>query len=186
MSPALSGAVILDPALHWILRAALALLFAAAALHKLRDRRRFEATLGDYRVLPEAIVPAAAAAVPGLELAVAVLLLAPLAVPAAALAGAGLLAVYSAAIAANLARGRRHIDCGCLGGRGREPLSASLLARNGALVAACLVLAASRPGGRGLAWVDFVSIAGGVAVLALLFTAAQTLASGWTRARRAP
>ena len=49
--------------LAWIVRAALAVLFATALWHKARAPREFIAALGNYRVLPAALVPAAAGAV---------------------------------------------------------------------------------------------------------------------------
>ena len=164
----------LDPALQGVLRGGLVLLFAAAALHKLRAPREFVATLADYRLLPGALVPAAAAALAGAEVALAAALGVRRFEPAAPLAAAGLLALYSFAIAANLARGRREIDCGCLGPAGRQPLSGGLLARNALLVAACLALAAPAAP-RTLLWMDAVTVAGGVAVLALLWSAAHRL-----------
>jgi hypothetical protein len=168
--------VSLDPALEGVLRGGLALLFAAAALHKLRAPREFAAALAGYRLLPAALVPAAASALAGAEVVLAGSLLARAFEPAAPLAAAGLLALYSCAIAANLARGRTEIDCGCLGPAGRQPLSAWLLVRNALLVAACLALVAP-PAARALVWVDAVSVAGGVAVLALLWNAAHRLAA---------
>jgi methylamine utilization protein MauE len=163
-----------DPALQGVLRGGLVLLFASAAFHKLRAPREFAATLADYRLLPGALAPAAAAALAGAEVVLAAALAAQRFEPEAPLAAAGLLALYSLAIAANLARGRREIDCGCLGPAGRQPLSGWLLARNGLLVAACLALAAPRAA-RSLHSVDGVTVAGGVAVLALLWSAAHRL-----------
>ena len=163
-----------DPAFQGVLRGGLVLLFAAAALHKLRAPREFAATLADYRLLPGALVPAAAAALVGAEVALALALGTGRFEPEALFAAAALLALYSLAIAANLARGRREIDCGCLGPAGRQPLSAWLLARNLLLVAACLALVPA-PAPRPLHLTDAVTVAGGVAVLALLWNAAHRL-----------
>ena len=60
-----------DPAIDLTLRAALALLFLAAAAHKLRDRAAFRATFADYRIVPDAVSGLAANLVPLAELAVA-------------------------------------------------------------------------------------------------------------------
>ena len=168
---------IVDPAISWILRAGLAALMAIAAIHKSSDFGSFVQTLRDYRVLPEALAGWAAALVVALEVSLALALLVPAFASLAALACASLLAVYSAAIAANLARGRRHIDCGCMGPSARQPLSGGLLARNAALIAAC-GLAALPAAARALTWVDSVSIAGGVLVVSLLFHATNTLMAG--------
>jgi len=164
----------LDPVFALLLRCSLALLFGAAAFHKLRAPRAFAETLGDYALLPIALVPWVAAALGAGELLLVIGLLVPVAVAAAALGGAGLLGVYSGAIAINLARGRRDIDCGCLGPAGRQPLSARLLVRNVLLIAACLALLAP-VGARALFWVDALSVAGGSAAFALLWSAVQRI-----------
>lgn len=171
--------MMLDPLFAVVLRGALALLFGAAALHKLRAPRVFTATLEDYALLPAALVSAAAAGLAALEAGLALALLVPGAERVAALGGAGLLVLYSGAIAINLWRGRRAIDCGCLGPAGRQPLSGGLLWRNALLAGACLALAApvaERP----LVWLDALAAAAGVAALALLFSAAQRLAFSTT------
>ena len=82
----------MDPVLAVVLRGALALLFVVAALHKLRDRDAFRATLDAYALLPSALTAPLARAVPIVELAAAVLLVA----PRAATAGAVLAALYAA------------------------------------------------------------------------------------------
>jgi uncharacterized membrane protein YphA (DoxX/SURF4 family) len=181
----------MDPVFTWVLRAGLALLMSVAAVHKAQDLRAFTDTLRDYRVLPVAAVGIVAPLIVLTEAGIAIGLLVPGLAPfatapfAAALCG-GLLLVYSAAIATNLARGRRHIDCGCLGPRARQPISGWLLARNGVLVAASL-LAAVPVNGRALLWVDAISIGGGLAVVALLFHSTNILtvqAPSWSHLRR--
>jgi hypothetical protein len=164
----------MDPVFDSTLRAALALLFLVAAAHKLRDLGRFRATLADYRVLPGGLVAPAAALVVAAELGVATAL----AVPAGRALGfagaAGLLAVYAAAIAVNLVRGRRHIDCGCTGPAARRRISGWLVARNAvlALVAlAGLLPVVPRP----LVWVDALTVAAATATLAALYAAADRL-----------
>ncbi len=156
----------MDPVVDVTLRAALALLLLAAAGHKLRDLPRFRATLADYRLLPHAIVPAAAGLVAGVELAIAAALLV---LPRPALvAAAALLAVYAVAIGINLARGRRHIDCGCAGPAARQTISGRLVARNVLLATSALAgLAPAHP--RPLVWVDALTIVGSTAALAALY-----------------
>ena len=109
------------------------LLFAAT--HKLRNYLAFRGILGQYRLLPEPLVPAAASAVIAAEAAAGLALLAPAGLvsrAAAAFMAALLLCVYTGAIAVNLARGRIAIDCGC--GGEPTPLSGWLIARNGFLL----------------------------------------------------
>ncbi len=166
-----------DPTVAWVARLALAAVFAAAALHKWRDLSAFAAALGAHRLVPGAIVPALARAFAAAETAVAAGLLVPAVAASASCAAAALIALYSSAIAINLARGRREIDCGC-SARPR-PLSRGLLVRNAALVAAAL-LAALPAASRALVWVDALSAAAGAAALAFVWLAAQSLAFGGT------
>ena len=164
----------MDPVVTLLARLGLALLFAVAALHKLRDRQRFEGIVADYRLLPDALVPVTAVGLPAAEIALAVGLLASVTAPGAALAATGVLAVYSVAIGVNLARGRRDIDCGC-GGPG-QALHPWLLGRNAVLAGVCLV-AALPVAGRPLTGVDLVTLALGLVALALLWLASAELAS---------
>jgi hypothetical protein len=169
----------LDPALRAALRCALALLWLASAQHKLRDPARFRDALAGYRLVPAPLVRAVAAGIAALELALGLALLLPAAGAAPALATAALLALYAAAIAANLARGRRAIDCGC--GARPQPLGEGLLVRNAAL--AGIALAAALPAtGRALTGLDAVTALGGAAALAALYAAIDAaLATGRLR-----
>jgi hypothetical protein len=92
----------------------------------------------------------------------------------AALGAAALLALYTAAIGVNLARGRRDVDCGCAGPGGRQTLQGGLVARN-ALLAAAALAAAAPVGARGLGAVDAITIAGAVLAAAALYAASQHL-----------
>jgi hypothetical protein len=164
----------MDPALAATLRAALAALFLAAVAHKLRDRRRFGATLADYQVLPGALVGPAALGVVTAELAIVGMLVAPGLSRAGAASAGALLVVYGAAIGVNLARGRRHIDCGCMAAAARRPISGWLVVRNLVLVAvalAGLLPVRSRP----FLWIDAVTVAGATMVLAALYTSIERL-----------
>jgi hypothetical protein len=170
----------LDPALHAALRLALAAVLLAAARHKLRDPARFRSALAGYALLPAGAVGAAAAIAAGAELALGAALILPGVGSAPALGAAALLALYAGAIAANLARGRAAIDCGC--GARPQPLRWGLVARNALLVCAALA-AAPPPGGRALAWPDALTITAGAAVLALLHAAADVALENGARLR---
>jgi hypothetical protein len=169
----------LDPTLYWIVTLGTALLFVAAAGHKLADWRRFRAALADYRLLPGQLVPAGAAAAVALEIATCVLLLLPALRAAGAVLAAALLALYAIAIGVNLARGRTSIDCGCLGVGRRAPISRWMVGRN-VVLAAVVLLAALPRGARELAALDIVTIAGALLSLAALYSAQSAL----TRAAR--
>lgn len=165
--------VAMDPAIHASLRAALSLLFLTAALHKLRDLAAFRAALHGYRLLPEGVTPAAAIVLIAAELGIACVL--PwLPGNGAALAAVFLLATYTGAIAINLLRGRRAIDCGCAGPAARQPLSGALVVRNTLLCIAALSTALPIAP-RVLQWIDILTIAGSVALLCLLYAAVNGL-----------
>lgn len=173
----------IDPVVTLVARGGLALLFASAAAHKLRARGEFAGVLAAYRVLPAALVAAAAVGVAAAELLVAAALATGSAFgPAGAV---GLLAIYSFAIGINLARGRRAIDCGCGALGARQPISEWLLVRNALLAGAALVLVPAPVATRALSWVDLVSVAGAVGVAALLWTAAHGLAAASARVQAA-
>ncbi len=174
------AALLHDPLLVLVVRSALALLFASAAWHKLRARDEFASILGAYRLLPGALVASATVMIAATELGVAVALLMPGSRVAGALGAAGLLALYSLAIGANLVRGRRMIDCGCGALGARQPISEWLLVRN-ALLAAAAALTAQPVVVRPLVWVDWVTLAGGVAIAGCAWTAAHGLVAAAQR-----
>ena len=167
----------LDPALEQLLRGALALLLGAGAVDKARDRIAFRIAIEGYELLPARASGVAALAFTVAEGALAAGLLVPVALgirPLAEVGAAALFGSYGVAIAINLARGRREIECGCGGAAAHVPLSGWLLARNAILIAmalACLGGASARA----LGWVDALSIAGGIGVLALVWTAVHGL-----------
>lgn len=124
-----------------VIRACAGLLLISAAIGKLTDRARFTAIVKNYQLLPIAIVPAAAAMVPILEVLIAGLLLSR-ANPLYGSVGAALLLVaFAAAIAINLRRGRSHIACGCFGADDTSPLHWWHVLQNVALAALALLTA---------------------------------------------
>ncbi|HWX70835.1 MAG TPA: MauE/DoxX family redox-associated membrane protein [Steroidobacteraceae bacterium] len=163
----------IDPAVGALLAGAFALLFASAALHKLLDPERFAAAFRAYDVVPTALAWVSRL-VPVLELAVAAALLAAGSRKGAAAAGTALLLAYAAAIAVNLGRGRRNLDCGCGGPSERRPIGTWMVWRNlvlAALLAALLLPWAPRP----LASADALTIGAGSAVAALLYMSLDLL-----------
>lgn len=140
-----------DPMLVTAGSAALALVLLIAVLHKLGDREAFESAIAQYRLLPAGAAAAVSVALILAELALAAGLLVPAIRPWALMGTAGLLALYALAMAANLLRGRRTIDCGC-GGPG-QPVSWALVVRN--LVLGAVALGCSGPlGERSINWHD--------------------------------
>jgi hypothetical protein len=161
-----------DPLLVWTARVGLALVFGAAALHKWRAPESFASALRGHALTPAALVAPLAVAFPSVEAAVAVGLVLPGFASLAEWSGAALLALYTTAIAVNLARGRRDIDCGCT--LHPRPLSGGLVARN-VLLAFAATLAAATPAMRALGALDLFAGAACVAALSLLWLAVDAL-----------
>jgi len=167
--------VLLDPVPEWILRLTLALLWLAAAAHKLRDPAAFRGALEAYRLAPELLAPVLAWTVPCIELCVGVALLAARTRALAGTLGALILVAYGLAIAINLRRGRREIDCGCLGFGRASRISWSLVVRNALLALACLAAGLLAPSTRALAPLDLFTVALGVCGAAFTYLAAEGL-----------
>lgn len=165
----------LDPTLAHTGALLLAVIFGSAGPAKLLARDEFAGVIANYRLLPGLLVAPFAVALPTLEIAAALGLLVPATRAPAALLAAGLLFLFAAAMAINLVRGRRDIDCGCAIGRLRERIGWPLVARNLLLAAAALFLAWGQPVARTLEWLDFVTIAAALACLVLLHAAAGRL-----------
>jgi hypothetical protein len=177
----------IDPAVAALIDACGAVLFLSAALHKLRDPRHFQGVLLAYRLLPRWSVAAFALLIPLLEIVVAAgLLAAPWRIEAAAGALA-LLGAYAAAIAINLARGRRDLDCGCGAPQERRPIGLWMIWRNLILAAAfgCTLLPWS---GRPLEVVDLITIAFGAVNCILIYLCVDRLLATASRvaAQRSP
>jgi hypothetical protein len=147
----------------------------------------FRAAVAGYRLLPTPFIGPAAVALAGAELVAAALLVASPGWPAAGpLLAAALFLLYAGAIAVNLARGRRDIDCGCAGPGARRPISGWLVARNVALMV--IALAAAVPvatPARALVWIDALTIAGAVATLVLVYASVDRLLANLPAVARA-
>lgn len=170
----------MQPDLIFVITAALvlAVILASAASHKLRARAHFATQLENYQLLPRALVRPIARLLPWIEVTLAFALLVPAARHIAALGAAALLASYAVAIAINLWRGRRDIDCGCSGPQQDQPIRPLLLARNAILVSLALV-ASLPPMSRSLGMFDAFVVIAASAVALLIYAAAEgLLASG--------
>lgn len=149
-------------------RSLLGVLFLRAALPKLRDPAGFAGIVGEYRLLPTALVRPAAASLVVAELVAGPVLLAGivapgrLAIPGAMLALLLLLG-FVAAMSATLRRGRAGIACGC--GTGPAALSWSGVGLTLALLPAALL--ALWPGQEPTAWLVAQGVLAGLLLLAL-------------------
>jgi hypothetical protein len=150
------------------------LVFLFAAIGKLRHRDLLPGVIANYRLLPDVLVKPVALVLPVAELLVAAGLLLGNQ-PAAPLAAMALLLVFAAAMAINIRRGRRHIDCGCGHAGLRQDLGWAMVGRN-LIMALALGLRIVAPGELAAADIG-VAIASGVMVylLMLMFNALKAL-----------
>lgn len=159
--------------LLWTVSLYTALVLARGAWGKSRDLLGFAAAIENYRLLPGAVAGTVAHLVPVAEAALALGLLAPATRPWAAAGASLLFALFAAAVAVNLARGRSDIDCGC-GGVAR-PLSVALAWQNAvtsAVLAGVAILPATSLSGGGMV------LAGSAALTAFaLHLGAETLSA---------
>jgi uncharacterized membrane protein YphA (DoxX/SURF4 family) len=167
----------LDPIFVLMAAYGLALLFAGAAISKLASLAEFEGVVQNFRLLPRPLVKPVAWLLAPTELTVALGLAATTTRPYAAFAAVLLLMTFAAAIAINLWRGRRIIDCGCFGSMLDQTLSWALVARNGALTALAAVMAASGPPIRPPHWFEIVTAFGGALTIII---AALTVSQLWS------
>jgi len=116
-------------------------LFARAAWHKLSQRPSFQAELSAYKLLPDSLIRPAVYALASAEI---FCILGLLFSNTAIVVAMTLLLIYAVAMAVNLWRGNRYIDCGCGGWLSpRKTLSWALVLRNlllALLASICLFL----------------------------------------------
>lgn len=161
-----------DPVILWLGAIGLGALFVASAMHKLRDLQHFAGSITGYDLVPRGLIPVLAPVIALAELGAGICaLITPL---AEALGRTGMitcaliLLLYAGAIGINIARGNTAIDCGCFGFGARGPgLRRGMIVRNVGLAALALP-ALLPPASRELVWLDALTFAGGLAVLALI------------------
>lgn len=126
-------------------RVLLGALFLWASATKVPDMAAFAESVANYRVVPPALVPFAASALVGLEIAAGIALMVNVWARAAALLLAALLAAFTVGLASALARGI-DLACGCFGGS--DAATWWTVLRDLALLAWALGVAASSPSPR--------------------------------------
>jgi uncharacterized membrane protein YphA (DoxX/SURF4 family)/peroxiredoxin len=159
-----------------VARLVLAGVFALAGLGKLADRRGAERALTEFG-LPEAVGTPLARALPVAELAVAAALVSGGESRLGAAGALVLLAAFSVAVAANLARGRTP-DCHCFGQMHSRPIGAGTLARNAVLGGLSALVLLGPAGGVGGWWVD-LETPERVMALAVVALAGVVALQGW-------
>lgn len=130
----------MDPLVSLTVALSLAALCGGSAVHQLLGWAEWPGIVRNYRLVPESVATAVAAAIPVLEALAAAALLWPPARAIGAMEAAGLLLLFALALWINIRRGRTHIDCGCFGSRLRSGLSPGMVLRNLLLAALALSL----------------------------------------------
>lgn len=108
----------------------LSYLFVVGGWQKFADTTYFQQLISDYRILPGGWSAWIARSLPLVELGAGLALLIPATRMLALAVVTLLLTGYTAAIALNIARGRRDLNCGCAGPGQEQTISGWLLGRN--------------------------------------------------------
>ena len=165
----------IDPSIALACRLLGALVFATAVAGKIRHRHELAGVVANYRLLPEALSVPAAWGTVALEILVVLSLAGGLYLKAGVALAIALLSLFAVAMAINLVRGRREIDCGCFQSGLRQTLSGGLIGRNLVLSAALSSLfVATTPLAAPLQWVD--GVGAGIAAYSLYRAFDQLLA----------
>jgi hypothetical protein len=106
----------------------------------------FARDVDNYHLVPAGLVGVFSVVVPALELTVAAALVSGVHARGAAVVAAAMLGAFAIAMGQAMARGI-DLDCGCFGGVVEARVSASTIARNLALAAACVPIALARRSG---------------------------------------
>ena len=133
-------------AFEWLVRLGLCGLFLYAGISKLGDPAAFAQDVSHYRVLPDALAPLVAVALPVLEVVTAIALL----LPGYVRGGAALSALMLFGFALGMAQAKlRGIDleCGCFGTDSGAKVSWGKVALNGGLAILSLWIMRFSPAG---------------------------------------
>ena len=135
----------------------LSYVFVVASVHKWQNLDGFKSTIVNYQILPEGMSGAFVFSIPAVELICGIALLNPYSASLGALVAAILLLMYIIAIAINLLRGRRTIDCGCGGTEQKQAISEWLIFRNGILLFFAYAVITNVQT-RELGWLDWIVV----------------------------
>ncbi len=164
----------IDPAAGYLIVCGVALLFALAGSHKLRNLAVFTEVLCEYRVLPEPLARRSAWLIPAVELGIALALPWQACRPWALIAAIGVLIAYASGISLNIARGRRGLDCGCGASGNRRAIAPWMVWRN--LVFSLALGVAALPWiARPLSGLDVLTVIGGLTAAAMLYATIDRL-----------
>jgi Methylamine utilisation protein MauE len=170
--------VLHDPMILAFTQAILMLIFLAGAWSKLRARETFEGVVYNYRLLPEFAVRPVSYLLPVIELAVGLGVAYAPTRPYAVIGALLLLTVFNIAIAVNLLRGRREIDCGCFSSVLKQRLSTWLIVRNTVLMGLAAWLAWGAPQTvPSMGWLDWLVGLAAALLVAFIYMTASLLAT---------
>ncbi len=163
------------PEAAFAVRTLVALIFLTAAYGKLRHWAVFQGVIANYRLLPQVLVAPVAYLLPPVEVLLGAALLLGLGSPWPEFVAASLLMLFALAMGINIARGRRHIDCGCFQSALKQTLSWKLVIRN-VVLSLLLGAAALSPGLPG----DLFMLVNGLLAGGVLFIILQSLTLLWS------
>lgn len=166
--------MILDPFITMTAQYCVALVMLAGGLHKVADIGRFAEVISAYRIIPGCLERPVVVLLIGIELGIGTALIVPRVREQAAWGAACLLGLYFAAIALNILRGRRQLDCGCSFHGRAAGLSGSHLVRN-VLLVLLAVVASIAESGRIVGLLDRVQITAAVLCLTLIYLSTDSL-----------
>ena len=155
----------------------LAVVFLSAGVAKIRSVDTLEGVVQNFRVLPARLARPFALVLPPAEIAIAAALAVPATRAYGAAAATALLLIFTVAIAINLARGRREIDCGCFSSTLKQTLNGWLVVRNAFLAVCSTALAATAWTEVAPSWADWLLGALSVGFVICIYLTATTLTS---------
>lgn len=161
-----------DPVVIHAAAAAIGIILIVGALGKLRDIELFRLAVDNYGLLDARSAALFARAFPLLELVAGVALIPEATRPFGVVLALVVLAVATGGVALALLRGAGRIECGC--GGANQRISWGLVVRNAGL-AAVAALAAAEELPRSLGPVDYISVAGAILALLVVYAAANQL-----------
>jgi hypothetical protein len=161
-----------DPVIVHAAAAAVGIILIIGALGKLRDVELFRYAVENYGLLDGRLAAAFARGFPVFELLAGLALIPDATRPFGVVLALVVLAVATGGVALALLRGAGRIECGC--GNGNQRISWSLVGRNVGL-AAITTLAAADELPRSLGPVDYISVAGAILALLVVYAAANQL-----------
>ncbi|MED5247480.1 MauE/DoxX family redox-associated membrane protein [Priestia sp. LL-8] len=123
-----------------VIRFVVFIIFFSSGIEKIKEIKKHEGAVSDFKVLPSKIVPLFSRMDPILEIVISVGILLGFFLKINIFLCLILLLIYNIAIVINLLRGRYEISCGCGGVVGTHNLSWWLVTRNTLIMASLILL----------------------------------------------